>query len=327
MTGAVLLYLPRNPGFPADDASNIAVLQSATQAHIVQINYRAGEKAQFPTPVHDVLAGYDWVVSNILPKRAITRAGRSEHVGRIAVCGELLGGGLATMLAVTECRAGEPGIVAAAVSNPIVDWVGLDEISGNASTPDQKLEAQSLMKQRAALFCKPEHYYDPFTSPMLFFRSAGAEVPGHMEDMAMDDMGELSRLERLEYLREHGVIADLANPDTLEGPITILKQRKSTRRYPSKALGLRLPAFHLSSGAASVLSNSASELADQLRKSYERQIESGVFRTMFKASEAVSAEALLEEQEHVGFGLWDGTDAGRGRMQQAAAWIATRLSV
>jgi hypothetical protein len=46
----------------------------------------------------------------------------------MGVCGELIGGSLATMLALTECRLGESRIAAAAVNNPIVDWVFPDQL-------------------------------------------------------------------------------------------------------------------------------------------------------------------------------------------------------
>lgn len=327
--GSVLLYLPRKPSVEdnAEDASNISILQSTPNAHIVKINYRASDKAQFPTPIHDVLAGHDWVVSNLLVKRAITRPGRSEHVGKIAVCGELLGGGLATTLALTECRIGESGIIAAAVNNPITDWVELGGNDSDASTADQQLELQDLLKQRGALFRKPEHYYDPFASPILFFRSAGLDVPGHIEGKPMDDMDELSRLERMEYLHEHGIFADLVKSESLEDALVTVTRRKATRRYPSKTLGLRLPPFRVSGGKGSVLSTSTMEMVMQLRKSYERQIDAGVLRNVSAVAGTMSVDAMLQHEQHSGLGSWDATKCGRARMQQAAQWLAQKLSL
>jgi hypothetical protein len=46
----------------------------------------------------------------------------------MGVCGELVGASLATMLALTECQRGMSRIVAAAVNNPIVDWVFPDDL-------------------------------------------------------------------------------------------------------------------------------------------------------------------------------------------------------
>lgn len=49
-------------------------------------------------------------------------------MARLGVCGELMGGSLAAMLALTECRVGESRIVAVALGNPIADWVFFDDL-------------------------------------------------------------------------------------------------------------------------------------------------------------------------------------------------------
>lgn len=101
----------------------ISTLAAASGATIARIRYRASSTHQFPTPVHDVLLGYDWVRENLLPHDC-SRPTRP----RIGVCGELVGGSLAVMLGLTECRLGETRIGAAAVNNPIVDWVFPDDL-------------------------------------------------------------------------------------------------------------------------------------------------------------------------------------------------------
>ena len=124
----VLIYLPRGPLLhdSIHSASTVSLLNRALPYPVVQLNYRCGRNNQYPGPIHDVLAGYDWIKTHLLPQRHVARAGRSERVGQVAVCGELIGGGLATMLAVTECQIGRPGIRAAAVNNPVLDWVDID---------------------------------------------------------------------------------------------------------------------------------------------------------------------------------------------------------
>jgi acetyl esterase/lipase len=78
---------------------------------------------QYPTPCHDVLLGYDWVREHLLIDEF-----QRPYLARLGVCGELVGGSLAAMLALTECHAGESRIGAAAINNPIVDWVFPDEL-------------------------------------------------------------------------------------------------------------------------------------------------------------------------------------------------------
>jgi acetyl esterase/lipase len=122
----ILLYLPPGPVVPEsldEEERVITTLKESSAATIVRINYRASSVHQYPTPCHDVLLGYDWVCEHLL----IDEFNR-PYLARLGVCGELVGGSLATMLALTECRVGENRIGAAAINNPIVDWVFPDEL-------------------------------------------------------------------------------------------------------------------------------------------------------------------------------------------------------
>ncbi len=146
----VILYLPPGPIFPGapperDSADGLVLttpaenqlltlLSAASDATVVRVNYRLSDTHPFPTAVHDVLAAYDWVTANLGPPtngRIRTPTVSDPSVG---VCGELVGGGLATMLALTECRPSRGRIVAAAVNNPIPDWLfPVDPDSGSRS--------------------------------------------------------------------------------------------------------------------------------------------------------------------------------------------------
>ncbi|KAF2847442.1 alpha/beta-hydrolase [Plenodomus tracheiphilus IPT5] len=125
-TSPILVYLPPGPVLPGhaeEEEHIISCLSASSAATIARIHYRASSAHQYPTPFHDVLTGYDWIQQNLL-RDAFDR----PYLGRLGVCGQLVGGSLATMLALTECRVGEPRIAAAAVNNPIVDWVFPDEL-------------------------------------------------------------------------------------------------------------------------------------------------------------------------------------------------------
>jgi acetyl esterase/lipase len=98
----------------------LAALAASSGSTIASINYRFSPQYPWPNPLHDVLHGYDWVLENLLPER--------PALARIGVCGELVGGSLATTLALTECELGKSRIVAAAVNNPIADWVFPDDL-------------------------------------------------------------------------------------------------------------------------------------------------------------------------------------------------------
>lgn len=329
------IYLPRGPILQnkAHDASNIGILRDTLPCHVVAINYRASKIHRYPTPVHDILTAYDWIIDNLLPKRAITRPGRSEHVGRLAVGGELLGGSLATSLALSECRIGEPGIVAAAVNNPIVDWTDLRNSIGMPLTQQQMVATstgmtmESLSRYRDMLFRKPAHYFDHFASPMLLFRSSGVEVPSHIEVVPLDEMDELIRFEREESLREQLALG--AEPNIAESDEKPTKKRKVSRRFPSKALGLRLPVFRLESGSDAVVSGQAIELAHQLRQSFERQRRPGLSRPRgADVEDGTDIGNTQDEMRHcwsTGLGLWDDTPAGKARMLEAAKWLRQSL--
>ena len=333
------IFLPRGPilNDAEDDVLNVSTLHNTLSCPVVKIDYRCNADHQWPTPIHDVLAGYDWIQENLLPKRAINRVGRSEHIGKIAVCGELIGGQLATALALTECRAGEPGVVAAAINNPIADWVAFDEYQEPSLAPKPQTDPQDfhdnltvddVLRQRRIMFRRPDHYFDPFASPILFFRSADAEVPWHLEPdtLPVDDMDELAFSEREEASpREQ---RDLAFLEFNE--VETKKKRKASRRYPSKALNLRLPAFYLTAGKDSMLVAQGSELTNKLRKSFERQWQnhnspSSATPESEDGDDFNAGNIPVQFRETSDLGLWDGSADGRARMLAAAQWLARSL--
>ncbi|OAL52549.1 alpha/beta-hydrolase [Pyrenochaeta sp. DS3sAY3a] len=122
----IVLYLPPGPVVPECSEEQdlvISTLLESSNATIARINYRASSVHSYPAPCHDVLAGFDWVRENLLRDEF-----KRPYFAPLGVCGELMGGSLATMLALTECRLGESRISAAAVNSPIVDWVFPDDL-------------------------------------------------------------------------------------------------------------------------------------------------------------------------------------------------------
>ncbi|TKA83033.1 hypothetical protein B0A55_00843 [Friedmanniomyces simplex] len=306
---------------------------------IVQLNYRLGPSHPYPTPIHDVLRGYDWVKEHLLPKRIIARLGRSERVGKVAVCGELLGGGLAAMLALTECRAGQPGIVAAALSNPIVDWVDLEDdgitVGKTGRTNTAPSAAAALTTQlhglRGKVFRKPEHYFDPFASPMLFLRSPGGAIPPAPPEIPVDDMGHLTQLDREDFRHV-----------SEQSPEDMTPQKRTAKRYPSPLLGLRLPAFHLQAGQSSpLLCSQTEEFTQRLRQAHVRQAGEADFgRKVLEEDEldemdggerreVVQRELEARKRAQLSVsrdsGLWDDSVAGRARVAEMARWVGEAL--
>ncbi|KAL4882100.1 hypothetical protein BJY04DRAFT_217791 [Aspergillus karnatakaensis] len=175
----------------SDSATATQSLADATASSIVTINYRLGLLPytesqvpqhlrlpdteprpqhliyQFPTPVHDTLTGFDWVLENLNP-------------ARIGVIGTHIGGSLALMLALTEPRT----VNAVAAIEPVCDWSSLDEFCTSPNSPYLRRKRTNfpkdlvpLLQARERFFSAAEKYFDSFASPILFLRSAGKYVP------------------------------------------------------------------------------------------------------------------------------------------------------
>ncbi|KAI9835877.1 MAG: hypothetical protein M1819_001775 [Sarea resinae] len=297
----LILYLPRGPILPNEpsDGHDVEILAEASRSTIVRIKYRLDRDNQYPTSIHDVLTAYDWVVDNLIDahQKTLDRHAASRRA-RVGVCGELIGGSLATMLALTECRLGRPRIAAASVTNPIVDWIfpertpvaddlrpqpidlfeqarlprkkgrpakapSLDSWTAFAQT--EPLTAEALLSARSTCFAHPEHYFDTFASPILFLRSAGVDPP--FEDRptspypSENDPAVSNASERGEEKGGNEVDESTSKP---------MKRRKAPRRFPPLGSGLSLPATRISLGLENPLRDQGLELARFLRRSVAR---------------------------------------------------------
>ena len=219
---------------------------------------------------------------------------------KIGVCGELVGGSLATMLALTECvgKPAEleiPGISALAVGNPILDWTALTQPESDpnahqgifrkvtkfpAGANNESLSANDLWAIRQSYFSKPARPFDPFASPLLFFCTSTSEIPTEAPAPNAHDL-------------LNGGPED-ANP--LSQPI---KKRRSARKYPPAGLDLILPWTKVEVGKECVLKDQGVDLVEMMRKSYRRS----AAERPADATNPVKREFEVVERE--GLGLWD----------------------
>ena len=239
-----------------------------------------------------VVRAYDWVQENLAGSTAKTHDQMTPS--RIGVCGELVGGSLAGMLALTECHSASLGISAAALGNPIVDWTALhssgirpeSEIMGSmkVTKKNQKsleknlLAIDSLVTLREEYFPKAETYHDPFASPLLFFRTPSAELP-------------------LEHTPPQPADGD-SNPEN--AVLEPTKTRRFLRKYPPTYSDLILPHMRVNVGKESVLKDQGIELVDLMRRSFGRW-EVDRFTHLGKDYPQRRFEAVDWE----GLGLWD----------------------
>ena len=280
----------------------------------MRVNYRSSAKHKFPTSLHDVLAAYDWVLTHVLPQTD-TQDIRSDQVdsASIGICGELFGGTLATVLALTECRVGRKGVRAAAVGNPITDWTAMYAVSTgrsidllNKNEPDLQIDRKrasrkaflkdswtafsanptissaSLLRARFTLFAKPEHYFDPFASPLLFFRTASSDIPPErtFEDQFFDD----------------------------EALLEFIKKRRAHRRHPPMGSDLVLPPMRVQIGEENLLRDQGRELVESIRRSIRSGARDSVEVTALRESSAAAGEERIEVVQSIGLGLWTEND-------------------
>jgi acetyl esterase/lipase len=309
----VILYLPRGLIAQSDlpephDLSSLALGSNAT---VVRVNYRLNGNHRYPIPIHDVMAGYDWVVKNLV-EAASAHNGRQipRRSGSIGVCGELFGGTMAAMLALTECHARRLGVNAAVLGNPVTDWTAMYSVRAsiadtNEAGPVEKkrtsikapaklgswhtfansspISSAAILSARSAVFAKPVHYFDPFVSPLLFFRTASSDIP---VNLTPDDLN-------LNISSNDIVLLDF------------IKKRRAHKRHPPLGSGLRLPRMNVLVGNQCVLKDQGVELAEMGRKSVRVHELCGFDEYHTEESRQAAAVARIEITEQPGVGLWD----------------------
>ncbi|KAI9743017.1 MAG: hypothetical protein M1818_003312 [Claussenomyces sp. TS43310] len=188
---------------------------SFSDSTVVSIAPRWSKTDPFPTPLHDVLVAFDWVVANLCSSSTF-------HTPRpIAVCGSSIGGTLATSLALTESRPGKKSRISAlAVQDAVFNWTDIaTSIPSESDGPTMK----TLLDARGHLFSSPAGCFDAFASPILFFRTSGLHVPLSFPSTPSSEE------------------VEPAGGQDVDGPELNPPLRRSNLKFPAKGSGLRLP--------------------------------------------------------------------------------------
>lgn len=220
------------------------------------------------------------------------------------------------MLALTECfhtpAELEPqGISALAVGNPVLDWTALTPSYATQNAPqagvfrkvggfpkganNESLSVNGLCDIREAFFSQAEKCFDPFASPLLFFRTPTSEVPNEATAST-----------------EHSLLN--GGPED-ENPLSLpVKKRRSARKYPPTGSNLLLPWTRVEVGKDCGFKDQGADLVEMMRKSFRR---SEVER-IADAKDAVRRNFEIVERE--GIGLWD-----QKHMHEIGWWFGETL--
>ncbi|KAF7861844.1 hypothetical protein EAF04_007726 [Stromatinia cepivora] len=181
-------------------------------SHNPSISFRNQKSHPFPIPLHDTLQAYSWLLNRYLPYlllggRSLDTTSLINHPQPIQrpllIYGSYLGGTLATSLALTESYNSPllpTNIQSLIVHNGIFDWTPISTTpdpsifpseSSNSSSPKPSYNdlstlelythspwtSRTLHALKTRLFPSPSQTFDPFASPLLFFRNPGIQVP------------------------------------------------------------------------------------------------------------------------------------------------------
>ena len=298
----------------------------------MDLQYRFSSTHPYPTPVHDTLAGYDWVLKHLVQSAGAHNAWQSSNraVG-LGVCGELIGATFTAMLALTECHAHRTGVRAAALGNPVCDWTqmhssekdGMRKSGNTGSDVDEReeqpkrkgkkapiedsfaafasnptLPASSLLAARTDLFTLPEKYFDPFASPLLFFRTQSSELPfDYISPISSPASSETEQEVSMEWIRK----------------------RRAHRRHPPMNSGLKLPKTRIDVGEESVLRDQGWDLVDSMRRSVDLYEQERGFGS-YADDSGIRGEQRVSLRMRPGAGLWTDDD-----LVEVGRWMGEML--
>ena len=315
----IIIYIP--PGIIDETQPSAAsTLALGANATVARLEYRLSGAKPYPCAIHDVLAGYDWVKKHLVPGLSGEgRPDRSPATHNIGICGQLLGGSLAAAVGLTECHTGKIGIGALAIGNATVDWTqlgpppndaagarvravekGVDLLSQEmtrlslSDLEESAMDINAFLRLRSSIFPKAALYYDPFASPLLFFRTPTYDLPPRYMDMFNTE-------------------EDTDPPDDPQNPPQ--RKRRSYRKYPLPGLKLQVPKMRIEYGEDNVLAAQGQEFAHLVNRSL-KLAEEDKWGLLGKKDLGVGIETI----KRPGLGLW-----GEREFAELGAWFGKVL--
>ncbi|KAL8666891.1 MAG: hypothetical protein Q9202_001131 [Teloschistes flavicans] len=327
-TAPIILYFPSNlPSQNPREHDPLNTLSLSAHATIVHIAYRLSPEKPYPRPIHDVLAAYDWVRKHLVSVPQNNNGSPCHHNHHhhsqskpVGVIGELDGASLAASLALTECHDRKAGAIkAAALGNAVVDWSSPFNNSKICEGSHHQVFARELLALRKKAFARTADRYDPFASPLLFFRTPAWElVPepflyGFPSSASASSSGSENDSKKI----AGGAVSSAASKEGVGEEL--VPKRRSHRKYPPLGSGLRLPMTRIEVGETSTLREQGLEMAELMQRSVDIQAreEYPGFDVPSRGGPRTKRVEVVERQ---GGGMW-----GEKEMAEAGLWLGEAL--
>ena len=165
-----------------------------------------------------------------------------------------------------------------------------------AARDKEYLSLQSLLNSRQVHFRKPEHFFDPFASPSLFFRTPAFDLP-HEQSFPISNGA-----------------SSVAAFSKDEAPAVVRKKRVYNRRYPPLNANLLLPPIKVTFGEKNMLKEQALDFVKLLQRSALWEKGPGPSNH----ADAALTKFMAEKKE--GLGLW-----GEQEYKNIGAWMGEIL--
>ncbi|KAF7891273.1 uncharacterized protein EAF02_001598 [Botrytis sinoallii] len=260
-------------------------------SHDPKTSFRKQRSHTFPIPLHDTLQAYSWLLKSYLPSllpepkplESTYFYNNPKPIQRpLLIYGSYLGGTLATSIALTESFTSsflptkihslivhngifnwtpisttpDPSIFhsESADSSPNLSYNRLSTLDLYESSPWTTLTLHAL---KTRLFSSPSQTFDPFASPILFFRNSGISVPQRWpvpppasipptETSSFESTDSIEADDFSRYPDPQLPHPDLSNEyatedDEEEPHEALLESRKSNLIFPPANSSLRIP--------------------------------------------------------------------------------------
>lgn len=172
---------------PEHYTSDVQGNKSAAETESAELLSRS-TPLHWPTPIHDTLFAYEFLVEHLSPPPDDTTGSRLQR-RPVYVYGSYLGASLASSLALTESHTHQPMAIRGLLAfNGIFNWTTLlpdhpnnklmlDELLHIDSLDENDKDVRCMKHLMPSHFDQPANLFDPFASPVLFFHTAGMLVP------------------------------------------------------------------------------------------------------------------------------------------------------